>query len=133
MKTLDEIINRQDYARVNNALMKRAPEIARIIRDKMEYLGLDSLEEFRLDLCRVRHGANRALCTREVVSYDVTWYNDLCGEVDVFSYSHLYKARPCDCLYLLTHAREIFEYLDNYESEYVAKVEKALAETSNIK
>lgn len=38
MKTLDEIINRQDYVRVNEALKARGKELARKFADKFEEL-----------------------------------------------------------------------------------------------
>lgn len=46
MKTLDEILRRNDYARLTVALKSRVEEIAKRIREKMDYLDIADDDNF---------------------------------------------------------------------------------------
>lgn len=49
MKSLQEIINRNDYKNMNKALINRAIEVANIIREKMQYLDMDNGEDYSFE------------------------------------------------------------------------------------
>ena len=55
MKTIDEIVNRNDYKSLNKALNERVKEIAEIIRKKMYCLQIEELDYYRI--CEVKSGS----------------------------------------------------------------------------
>lgn len=149
MKTLDEIISRNDYERANSALIKRANELAEIIRGKMIQLGVKAVHT------TVRRG--NAVCTSaNIVLHRTPYYHN--GEVCSLPYNLCYKETEydMDCYYdldekdtdgntgnnkvptnrmyiiFLNHVRNILAELDEIETEKVAACEQALAAVEGL-
>lgn len=152
MKTLDEIINRQDYVRMNSALIARAHELAVIIRDKM--LQIDMKESQAVpcvalkEIFRVSNGnrfsCGMSICYRVLISDPEDRYYNILSGGDQFSYYSIDERTSWDesvnreadskmLLYFLNNVRNILNEIDALESKKVAEMKKAIAETSNIK
>lgn len=142
MKTLDEIINRQDYVRMNNALIDRAQELAEIIRKKMEELEQEELYEPQSDVA-VR------VVTRKSNVGDYTFLglvkSDGYGDQYYVSLQdrgslHLHNDFNCwlssatseEYRKFLNHAKDFIRMLDAIETEKCDAINQALESTQDI-
>lgn len=146
MKTLDEIINRQDYVRLNAALIARAHEVAPIIRNKMKEINMKvsktvpgiALEKTTIWNGNVGHD-EYILCYRVEITGEDRYYCELSGCApfkyykleDVISNEDIANSKMF--LYFMNNVRNILNEIDELETKKVSEIEKALAETSNIK
>lgn len=146
-KSIDEILNRDDYARLTKALKDRTEEIAVKVRRKMQDLDLDEMIINGFKIVVKKYSANQGqyhfdnlaikqYCT---VDYDGGYYEYLSLE-DINESYYAYDDFKCritgasnkQALKFLNAAKKIFEYLDDTESEQVNDVTKALEETKDM-
>ena len=147
MKTLDEIINRQDYVRVNKALVEKANELAEIFAKKFyELMGAwDEREDcFPPYLVRVN---NRAYCAKYNIKgdgfskwtagYRFVRFEEWPGDKDYYSVSlngenAWREASFYDYVNFLNDAKDILANLDEKETELVNDGDEAIENSKNI-
>ena len=146
-KSIDEIINRDDYTRLTKTLKDRTEEIAVKVRRKMNDLDLDTIKVDGLTLTVKKYSANQGqyhfdnlsikrYCT---VDYDGGYYEYLSLE-DINESYYAYDDFKCkiegatakQALKFLNAAKKIFENLDEIETQQVNDVTKALEETKDM-
>ena len=146
-KSIDEIINRDDYARLTKTMKNRTEEIAVKVRRKMNDLDLDTIKVDGLTLTVKKYSANQGqyhfdnlsikrYCT---VDYDGGYYEYLSLE-DINESYYAYDDFKCkiegatakQALKFLNAAKKIFENLDEIETQQVNDVTKALEETKDM-
>ena len=126
MKTIDEIVNRNDYKSLNEALNERVKEIAEIIRKKMYCLQIEELDYYRI--CEVKSGSGSSddylaigdgYAVRSLES-DGEYYfcNDFNCKVIAASYE--------EKLGFLNYSRNLFNLLDSIETKKCDEIKKAL-------
>jgi hypothetical protein len=143
MKTLDEIINRQDYVRANKALAERVRELAPIFANKIYEL-TDSAWRDRTERPAFAVSVNGhsycVIVVRTIGSiidevtlarvYDSTYR---AGWEYFFNYDDLrYTSKHSVLLDFLNDAKDILAKLDEAESELVKESEAALENAKNI-
>ena len=147
-KSIDEIINRDDYARLTKALKDRTEEIAVKVRRKMEDLDLDEIDIEGMTLIVKEYSADygqyhsdRLSIERHFIDDDYDReYNEYLSLEDINESYYLagdYKCRITgannkEALKFLNSVKKIFEYLDDTESEQFNDVNKALEETKDL-
>lgn len=148
MKTLDEIINRQDYVRVNKALAERASELAEKFSNKFEELcgSWDSRKtEFPDKLIEVN---GHKYCSKWNIYRDnfekftdgfrFVRVKDDPDDYGVLSYSlnrldYGQEASHKDYVDFLNDAKDILAKLDELETEKVKSIEEALESVKDLK
>ena len=146
-KSIDEILNRDDYARLTKALKNRTEEIAVKVRRKMNDLDLDEMiingfkivvKKYSADYGQY-HSDKLSIERYCPVDYDGGYYEYLSLEDINESYylagdynCRIIGASNKEALKFLNSAKKIFEYLDDTESEQVNDVTKALEETKDM-
>lgn len=136
-KSLDAILNRKDYKRLTEQLKERVSEIAKLIREKMEELDLQTLELNHIELAICSEGYDWRTYYYLAISYDK--YTNASLE-DLGQTIHLEKDCPCEIngannnlgLIFLNHAKDFIEKLGEIEDHKVAAVSKALSETQDL-
>lgn len=147
-KSIDEIINRDDYARLTKeALKDRTEEIAVKVRRKMQDLDLDEIKADGFKLAVKKYSADygqyhsdKLSIERHCVDVYNEEYNEYVSLEDINESYYLagdYKCRITgasnkEALKFLNSAKKIFEYLDDTESEQVNDVTKVLEETKDM-
>ena len=147
MKTLDEILRRNDYARLTVALKSRVEEIAKRIREKMDYLNIaddDNFDngEIGIDGVVVRVvSIKRQFGEYEYLSIkregecfgESSWYSleDIGKE---YYYAGDFSAKVVgasnkEALAFLNVAKKLIEGLGNIEDERVNNLQTALKNT----
>ena len=146
-KTIEEIINRDDYTRLTKALKDRTEEIAVKVKRKMKDLDLDEMiingfkivvKKYSADYGQY-HSDKLSIERYCPVDYDGGYYEYLSLE-DINESYYAYDDFKCkiegasnkQALKFLNAAKKIFEYLDNTESEQVNDVTKALEDTKDM-
>lgn len=146
-KSIDEIINRDDYTRLTKTLKDRTEEIAVKVKRKMKDLDLDEMiingfkivvKKYSADYGQY-HSDKLSIERYCPVDYDGGYYEYLSLEDINESYylagdynCRIIGASNKDALKFLNSAKKIFEYLDDTESEQVNDVTKALEETKDM-
>lgn len=141
MKTIDEIIKRDDYVRLNDALFNRTLKIASKIFAKMGEL---EINELSVPDCTVRICSRRSnVDTYEYLGIvtkgcedDVDWCNSLqdsssyyyTGDFSCWIEKATYKQR----LRFLNNARALFDELDRIETEKCDAITSAIEQTNNL-
>lgn len=146
-KTIDEIINRDDYARLTKALKDRTEEIAVKVRRKMKDLDLDEIYIEGLTLIVKEYSADHGQYYFDNLSikrHCIDDYNEESDEYvsleDVNKSYYAYDDFKCkiegasnkQALKFLNSAKNIFSYLDEIETQQVNDVTKALEETKDM-
>ena len=139
MKTIDEIINNENYKKLNNALIERVIEIAEKIKNECFKLDLDDCDSFRLGGCTFQ--------VRKVESnsgyYQYNLYMDTERDyVAIDEKSSYYYMNDFNCwikasnnsekLYFLQHAKAIFADIDAEKKDRCKSIETALKDTENL-
>lgn len=150
MKTVTEIIERNDYKRLTPSLKERTEEVAEIIRKKMRQLHIDNikLDEDNVTLKFETFNANcgssyTCLMLLRGVEYDDWYEKNVEKYVSIESIGHSwYYGGDYDCyivganykeaLKFLNNANSIMQQLDKIETKQVEEVNKALADTEWI-
>ncbi len=146
-KTIDEILKRDDYARLTKTLKDRTEEIAVKVRRKMNALDLDEIYIEGLTLIVKEYSADNGQYHFDNLSikrHRIDDYNEV-SDVYVsledinesyYAYNDYYckieGANNKDALKFLNAAKKIFEYLDEIETQQVNDVTKALEETKDM-
>lgn len=145
MKTLDEIIKRNDYVRVTKQLRERAHELSEIILRKI--VELDCAES---TMCFNGHSYEVHTLTSNVSSEDflcVQEFGDFDGDMYVSHYNlhgrkgYMHGDFNCplkdasNAMYrdFLNDCRDILAWLDHIESKKVTECEQALKNAEGLK
>lgn len=147
-KSIDEIINRDDYARLTKALKDRTEEIAVKVRRKMQDLDLDEMIINGLTLTVKKYSADYGQyhsdklsierhCTDTDYDREYTEYLSLEDINESYYLAGDFKCRITgasnkQALKFLNSAKKIFENLDEIETQQVNDVTKALEETKDM-
>lgn len=146
-KTIDEILKRDDYARLTKTLKDRTEEIAVKVRRKMNALDLDEIYIEGLTLIVKEYSADHGQYHFDNLSIKRHCIDDYNEVSDVYvsledinesyyAYNDYYckieGANNKDALKFLNAAKKIFEYLDEIETQQVNDVTKALEETKDM-
>ena len=146
-KTIDEILKRDDYARLTKTLKTRTEEIAVKVRRKMNDLDLDEIyiegmtlivKEYSADHGQY-HFDNLSIKQYCAVDYD-GGYDEYLSLEDINESYYAYDDFNCkiegastkQALKFLNAAKKIFENLDEIETQQVNDVNKALEETKDM-
>lgn len=147
VKTIDEILKRDDYARLTKTLKDRTEEIAVKVRRKMNALDLDEIYIEGLTLIVKEYSADHGQYHFDNLSIKRHCIDDYNEESDkyvsledvnksYYAYDDYYckveGANNKEALKFLNSAKKIFEYLDDTESEQVNDVTKALEDTKDM-
>ena len=147
VKTIDEILKRDDYARLTKALKDRTEEIAVKVRRKMNDLDLDEIYIEGLTLIVKEYSAdhgqyhfdNLSIKQYCAVDYD-GGYDEYLSLEDINESYYAYDDFNCkiegastkQALKFLNAAKKIFENLDEIETQQVNDVTKVLEETKDM-
>ena len=146
-KTIDEILKRDDYARLTKTLKDRTEEIAVKVRRKMNALDLDEIYIEGLTLIVKEYSADHGQYHFDNLSIKRHCIDDYNEVSDVYvsledinesynAYNDYYckieGANNKEALKFLNAAKKIFEYLDEIETQQVNDVTKALEETKDM-
>ena len=146
-KTIDEILKRDDYARLTKTLKDRTEEIAVKVRRKMNALDLDEIYIEGLTLIVKEYSADNGQYHFDNLSIKRHCIDDYNEVSDVYvsledinesyyAYNDYYckieGANNKEALKFLNAAKKIFEYLDEIETQQVNDVTKALEETKDM-
>ena len=126
MKTIDEIVNRNDYKSLNEALNERVKEIAEIIRKKMYCLQIEELDYYRICEVKSRSGfSDDYLAIGDGYAFrslesdgEYFFCNDFNCKVIAASYE--------EKLGFLNYSRNLFNLLDSIETKKCDEIKKAL-------
>ena len=147
VKTIDEILKRDDYARLTKTLKDRTEEIAVKVRRKMNDLDLDTIKVDGLTLTVKKYSADygqyhsdKLSIERHCVYNYNEEYNEYVSLEDINESYYLAGDYKCwitgasnkEALKFLNSAKKIFEYLDEIETQQVNDVTKALEETKDM-
>lgn len=145
-KTLDQIINRNDYIRLNSSLIDRAIEVAHIIRKKMQDLDEEELAVniSKPNECSVHIRSVRANgFSTEYLGIDKYDHGEYISCHSLECNKSFYYAGDFNCwiqrasseefLLFLKNARDLLNALDELESEKVNKINKVMESTKDIK
>ena len=147
VKTIDEILKRDDYARLTKTLKDRTEEIAVKVRRKMNDLDLDTIKVDGLTLIVKEYSADHGQYHFDNLSikrHCIDDYNEESDEYvsleDVNKSYYAYDDYYCkvegannkEALKFLNSAKKIFSYLDEIETQQVNDVTKALEETKDM-
>jgi hypothetical protein len=159
MKTLDEIINRNDYKMENKALVKRAEQLAIFFRDKMRYFGMSyqpceedqprkgmsiTVNNNTYTVRKMNWYLNGELYKSEYYFARLVYHNDYCEGPYPARYYFDYEANfNCDgdmdheatyTIYVefLNDAKEILKALDDIETRRVVEINNAIDNSKDI-
>lgn len=154
MKTLTDIIERNDYKRLTPSLKERTEEVAEIIRKKMRQLSLDKIDldedkvSLRIKTFKANCGSSYTclMLVRSVEYYTVVTddheekYENLVSLEDIgceYYYQRDYNcyiigANYREALNFLNKANSIMQHLDKIETAQTDEVNKVLADTEWI-
>ena len=146
-KSIDEIINRDDYTRLTKTMKDRTEEIAVKVRRKMNDLDLDEMiiNGFKIVVKKYsadygQYHSDKLSIERHCIDDYKEEYNEYVSLEDINESYYLAGDYKCwitgasnkEALKFLNSAKNIFEYLDDTESEQVNDVTKALEETKDM-
>lgn len=140
MKTLEEIINNENYTRLNGALIDRSIEIAEKIREAMRSAEITEIGDYSIRTVRTRSGfSDTSLYIEADVEHDwgcETEYR--CLESSENRYfggdfnCWIEVAKGKDRLKFLNDAKSILEKIESIKQERMTDVEHALKEVENL-
>lgn len=128
MKTLDEILNRNDYLKLTEQLKTRVEELAVKLRNKMESLDLKKFGDYHIRTMESRPGLS---VTYLAYCYGETYYN-----LESIAYSYYFNndfhcyvrgATMKTALYFLNNFKVIINELDEYETRICSEIQEALS------
>lgn len=137
MKTLDEILKREDYKRLTSEMAERVYDIAIKIRRKMHSL---DIKELTVDGLKIRDCKRRSNvdCYVFLAVVDNEDYEDSLYDINDSGYLHndyscyINGATNKEALAFLNRARKIIEYLGEKEEEKVKAIQQAMADTADL-
>lgn len=134
MKTLDEIINNENYKRLNGILVDRTIEIAKKVRQAMDTAELTEVGDFRICVVRSNCGySDRTLYVvndesferRSLEHYESYYF---CNDFNCW----IEAATGSDRLRFLNSAKRILEEIDTIKEKRINDVENALKAVENL-
>ena len=133
MKTLDEIINRQDYKKLNGALVARSIELAEKIRQAFYSAEIERIGDYKIITVKSRSGYSyTSLC----IFTEKDEYRSLeDSETRYFAGDYnckILSARGCDRLKFLNCARTILDEIDAIKEERIDDMKKALEASAQL-
>ena len=137
MKTLDEILKREDYKRLTSEMTERVYDIAIKIRRKMHSLDIKELtvDGLKIRDCKRRSNVDNYVFLAVVDNED---YEDSLYDINDSGYLHndyscwINGATNKEALAFLNRARKIIEYLGEKEEEKVKAIQQAMADTADL-
>lgn len=137
MKTLDEILKREDYKRLTSEMAERVYDIAIKIRRKMHSLDIKELtvDGLKIRDCKRRSNVDSYVFLAVVDNED---YEDSLYDINDSGYLHndyscyINGATNKEALAFLNRARKIIEYLGEKEEEKVKVIQQAMADTEDL-
>lgn len=137
MKTLDEILKREDYKRLTSEMAERVYDIAIKIRRKMHSLDMKELtvDGLKIRDCKRRSNVDSYVFLAVVDNED---YEDSLYDINDSGYLHndyscyINGATNKEALAFLNRARKIIEYLGEKEEEKVKVIQQAMADTADL-
>lgn len=137
MKTLDEILKREDYKRLTSEMAERVYDIAIKIRRKMHSLDIKELtvDGLKIRDCKRRSNVDSYVFLAVVDNED---YEDSLYDINDSGYLHndyscyINGATNKEALAFLNRARKIIEYLGEKEEEKVKVIQQAMADTADL-
>lgn len=137
MKTLDEILKREDYKRLTSEMTERVYDIAIKIRRKMHSLDIKELtvDGLKIRDCKRRSNVDNYVFLAVVDNED---YEDSLYDINDSGYLHndyscwINGATNKEALAFLNRARKIIEYLGEKEEEKVKVIQQAMADTADL-
>lgn len=137
MKTLDEILKREDYKRLTSKMAERVYDIAIKIRRKMHSLDIKELtvDGLKIRDCKRRSNVDSYVFLAVVDNED---YEDSLYDINDSGYLHndyscyINGATNKEALAFLNRARKIIEYLGEKEEEKVKVIQQAMADTADL-
>lgn len=137
MKTLDEILKREDYKRLTSEMAERVCDIAIKIRRKMHSLDIKELtvDGLKIRDCKRRSNVDSFVFLAVVDNED---YEGSLYDINDSGYLHndyscyINGATNKEALAFLNRARKIIEYLGEKEEEKVKAIQQAMADTADL-
>ena len=140
MKTLDEIINNENYERLNGALVSRSIELAEKIRKAMRSAEVTEVGDYSIRTVRSNSGfSDTALYIAAEV--DTVWetcteYRSLENSTSGYYCNDFHRwieaAKGRDRLKFLNDARSILDEIESIKQRRIASVEDALKAVANL-
>jgi hypothetical protein len=130
MRTLEEIINRQDYTKLTYDLNKRVQQLAKVVRNKMVELDLYELKNYYYQI-RTLHsscGDYSFLGNEYGESLEDNGDYYYCGDYN----ARVYAASNRSKLGFLNNVKSILQELDETETRQVEEINKAIDGTKEI-
>lgn len=137
MKTLEEIIERNDYKKISENLANKVEELADKITQKMVDLDIKELDDLEVFEVRGQHFSQYFLRIAFPDRYsgvlnickNSTYGNSRSGEYFANDFNcWINFAKNKDALYFLNNLQRYLSLLDETETEKVREAEKALSE-----
>ena len=137
MKTLDEIINNENYERLNGALVERSIELAQKVRKAMDSAEIKEVGDFRIITKSANSGfSDKSLYIASCDSEHVLEYHNL--EIRKSQYfagdfnCWMQAANGKDRLHFLNCAKIALEKIEAIKNKRMADVELALKEVESL-
>lgn len=134
MKTLDEIINNENYERLNGALVERSIELAEKIREAMRSAEITEIGDYSIRTTSSRSGfsdtslyvvakvGNEWGCELEHRNLETTESKYFCNDFNCW----IKAAKGKDRLKFLNDARDILNEIESIKQKRMKEVENAL-------
>ena len=139
MKTLDELIERNDYKVISTRMRKRCVELAEKLLKASQLVGLDKFDEFRLgclvfsiktlkprcgfseDIIYLHYNGELMAINREMSYY-------FCNDYNFYVNSATNRA----FLYFLNHAKAVFADMEAEQNKLIEEMTFSLQETEAL-
>ena len=135
-KSIDEIVNNENYTKLNEALRDRSVEIAEIVRNEMRKLNIIEIGDYKIIEVKSRSGFNYeylGMITENGYDYEYVSLEDRDSYYYAGDFNCWIKAaRTQDRIQFLNATKEIFEKIDEIKESRCEKIKTLLEETSNI-
>lgn len=139
MKTLDEIINNENYTKLNGALVDRSIELAEKIREAMRSAEIEEIGDYSIRTVRTRSGfSDTSLYIYCLGSYDDPEPEYRSLETSESRYytgdfnCWIQAAKGKDRLKFLNDAKSILEEIDKIKQKRIEDVEKVLKDVEKL-
>lgn len=133
MRTLEEVLKRNDYKRLTKNLESRVEELAKLLREKLVQLELEEFGDYSIRTVKSRSGFSETFLAYydwqdyynlESINYSYYLANDYCCRIE--------GATTKMALYFLNNFKEILAELDEYETEMCKKIQNSLNKSEDI-
>lgn len=133
MRTLEEVLKRNDYKRLTKNLESRVEELAEKLREKMIQLDLEEFGDYCIRTVRSRSGFSETF----LAYYDwQDYYNLECVNYTYYfsnDFNCLIKGATTKmALYFLNNFKEILAELDDYETKMCKEIQDSLKKNEDV-